>query len=235
MSSEGPQRPSVSSRDAASMLGVVERTVLLHLQQGLLKGSRHGRRWLVFVDSIQLHPNFVRRSLPALAMASAGPPPHTFPSAPAPPPTAAADVAAAPPSPVVHAPLHESVPAKRPRRDWSFMDLTALRALTELATRVAQALSGAQELPPTVREGALGAALDAARHGAAGYHAWTAVDKTRLYARAREHLAMAAVSLRVAADLCDPPRDGLRVLALELEQLAPALGALARSGGRRDT
>lgn len=229
MSAAEPPRPAVSSRDAATMLGVVERTVLLHLQQGLLRGTRHGRRWLVFVDSIQLHPNFVRRSLPALAMAQR-------PAAAAPQqPIIPTDAPPAAPAPIAHAPLHESVPAKRPRREWGFMDLTALRSLTELATRVARALSDAQELPPIIREGALTAALDAARDGAAGYHAWTAVDKTRLYARAREHLAMASVSLRVAANLCDPPRDGLRTLAVDLEQLAPSLGALARSGGRRDT
>jgi excisionase family DNA binding protein len=204
----------LSTREAAEMLGIVERTVLLHLARGELKGHRTGRRWRVSRASVEAHPNF-RASSPTPTRRSR-----------------VDDAPTAPTSP--RAELSIALPPKRPRREWTFRNLRVLTDLTTLAARIATALAGLTQVPSVVTELALRSGLEAARHGAAGFHAFIKQEKVRLYSRAREHAAMAAASLWIVADLAHDRAEGLRLMAREYEEMAPGLGALMRTSSSAD-
>lgn len=238
-----PSEPRrVSTREASILLGCVERTVVLWLQQGALHGTRDGRRWMVDVASIERHPSYRRTHAPP-ALLESRPPQGSSPSATqsAPSPVAVASPApdprrpsGAPPDPP-HAlgALDEELAPRRPRKDWTFRSVNVLRELTTLAGRVCGALQALTDVAPAVLDAARLNAVDAASYGAAGYHAWVNTDKLRLYARARESAAMTAASLWVIADAARGKAEGLRAIAHEFEQLSPALGGLMRHSGRR--
>lgn len=216
MNPQDPTDTTCSTREAAALLGVVERSIVLYLSRGELTGFRRGRSWRVSLASLHRHPHFGSApEAPALPPRKTTPTPE--PAAPTPPP-----------------PLAEPLPPKRARREWTYRNLRVLVELTDLASQVARALD---DLPPPARPfvgPALDSAAEAVRHGAAGFHAFVARDKIRLYARAREHVAMTAASLWIVADLTADRADGLRRLARTYEQAAPGLGALMRSAGSSD-
>lgn len=207
----------------SELLGVVERTVLLHLQHGELQGERRGRRWRITRESVEKHPNY-RGEAPRTDVVPPLPRRNPKPATEAP--------AARTTEP--EAPLTAPFDPKRPRREWTYHKLEVLHELAALATRTAHALRDLDAVPAAVVDMTLRAAMDAARHGAAGFHAFAKADKMRLYARAREHLAMTAASLDITADLAEGRGEGLRAMSREYESLAPRLGALLRGAGGRD-
>jgi excisionase family DNA binding protein len=224
----------ISTREAASLLGCVERTVLLMIGRGEISADQKGHRWRVDLPSVELHPRFRGRSTPA---------PHAFPTPQsteqipsAPEPSSSASPApdphrpslASPAPPTELADLTEGLSPKRPRREWTYRQIEVLRDLSTLAARLTVAVKPAAHEHPEAVAALLESAYEAARQGAAGFHAWADADKTRLYARAREHLAMTASMLWVLADLTRGHTEGLRLLATEYEQRAPALGGLMR-------
>ncbi len=221
MTTPETKEPTCSTREAAELLGIVERTVLLYIARGELQGRRTGRRWHVTRASVEKHPHFGTSAdspplRPSRSPASVPPRPQR------PLPNATASEFAAP------------LPAKRPRREWSFRNLRVLTELATLASRTTTALADLPTVPPRVIDLALVSAMEAARHGAAGFHAFVAKDKARLYARAREFVAMTAASLWIVADLSADRAEGLRLVAREYEALAPSLGALMRGAHAAD-
>ena len=201
MAQGDPQRATLTTREAAALLGCAERTVLVRIQRGELKAERRGKAWHVDAASVQAR-------LPAQAPEALG---------------------------------QELRPAKRDaatgdgtRRAFSYRNLNLLRALGDQATQVVRATTGLEDVPPEVRSAAVQAALQAAQLGAAGCHAFSPADKTRLYSRAREAAAMVAATLWVVADLAAGHAEGLRILAASYERSASSLGALMRRQHRDD-
>jgi len=210
-----PQR-LVTTREAAEQLGIAERTVLLWLGQGRLHGRREGKSWRIDAASVDAmaartgHAETRRPHVPAAPAAS--------------PPGASEEQRA------------RTARPDRARRDYSFRDLSALATLADLAALVQKARCSAGDAAPGAAwAAALDAAIAAAQFGAAGYHAWAAPDKLRLYAQARERAAMAACGLWIVADSSEGRAEGLRLVATQLERTASTLGGLMRRAGRHAT
>jgi hypothetical protein len=208
-----PQDTWISVREAAQQLGCAERTVLLHLQKGILSGKKEGKAWLVSLASMR-HKQPARTVLP-------------LPQEPAAEASGAANSAEMPHFSATNTASTSAMPQKK-RQHASFMDLSVLRILAELAVRTGTALSSLSNLPAPFIEGALRAALASAQCGAAGYHAFLAGDKLRLYAQAREQASMSAAALLILAESANGQAEGLRPLAAAFEDAAGGIGGLMR-------
>jgi excisionase family DNA binding protein len=187
----------MTTREAAARLGCAERTVVLWVAQGKLKGKREGKAWEISAESVE------RRA-------------EKRPHAAAPPPAPPAEA--------------DRPRAAKPAADrvYSYRNVPVLKGLAELCTGVHKALRAVDGVSSAAVAPVLEASMLAVQLGAAGYHAFVAGDKVRLYSRAREHAAMTAAGLWVLADLCDGRAEGLRILAASCEQAASALGGLMR-------
>ncbi len=119
-----------------------------------------------------------------------------------------------------------------PVRARSYRAIQALVALADLAVQVLRATEDSSIAADVIRV-LRAAALDAAGLGAAGFHAYVPTDKARLYGAAREKVAVTAATLWIAADLAAERAEGLRELARAYESVAPSLGALLKSAGKR--
>ena len=108
-----PESPSCSSREAAELLGVVERTVLLYIERAELAAHRKGRRWLIARASVEKHPAYLARHKAAATPAAPAAQPTFDPSAPTP----------------------TQMPPKRPRGEWTFRNIRVLTELAALASR----------------------------------------------------------------------------------------------------